>query len=150
MTNAAPAPRVGFVSLGCPKALVDSERIMTQLRTDGYNLVPNYNEADIVIVNTCGFIDSAKAESLETIGDALHENGKVIVTGCLGVHENEIRALHPGVLSVTGPQRYEEVVGAVHECTVYPRIRSLRRYRPTAGYQADAATLRLLKDIRRL
>jgi ribosomal protein S12 methylthiotransferase len=115
MTNAAPAPRVGFVSLGCPKALVDSERIMTQLRTDGYNLVRNYNEADIVIVNTCGFIDSAKAESLETIGEALHENGKVIVTGCLGVHENEIRALHPGVLSVTGPQRYEEVVGAVHE-----------------------------------
>ncbi len=115
MTNAAPAPRVGFVSLGCPKALVDSERIMTQLRTDGYDLVPNYNEADIVIVNTCGFIDSAKAESLETIGEALHENGKVIVTGCLGVHENEIRALHPGVLSVTGPQRYEEVVGAVHE-----------------------------------
>jgi ribosomal protein S12 methylthiotransferase len=115
MTNALQAPRVGFVSLGCPKALVDSERIMTQLRTDGYDLVPSYNEADIVIVNTCGFIDSAKAESLETIGEALRENGKVIVTGCLGVHENEIRALHPGVLSVTGPQRYEEVVGAVHE-----------------------------------
>ena len=112
--NAEPAPRVGFASLGCPKALVDSERILTQLRIDGYDLAPSYAEADIVIVNTCGFIDSAKAESLETIGEALHENGKVIVTGCLGVHENEIRALHPSVLSVTGPQRYEEVVGAVH------------------------------------
>ncbi len=110
----ASAPRVGFVSLGCPKALVDSERILTQLRIDGYDLVPSYADADIVIVNTCGFIDSAKAESLETIGEALHENGKVIVTGCLGVHENEIRSIHPGVLSVTGPQRYEEVVGAVH------------------------------------
>ena len=108
------APRVGFVSLGCPKALVDSERILTQLRVDGYDLVPSYAEADIVIVNTCGFIDSAKAESLDTIGEALVENGKVIVTGCLGVHENEIRDLHPGVLSVSGPQRYEEVVAAVH------------------------------------
>lgn len=113
-SNAAPAPKVGFVSLGCPKALVDSERIMTQLRIDGYELVPSYAAADLVIVNTCGFIDSAKAESLETIGEALAENGKVIVTGCLGVHESEIRALHPGVLSVTGPQQYEAVVGAVH------------------------------------
>ena len=109
-----PAPKIGFVSLGCPKALVDSERIMTQLRTDGYELVASYAAADMVIVNTCGFIDSAKAESLETIGEALNENGKVIVTGCLGVHEDEIRGLHPGVLSVTGPQQYEEVVGAVH------------------------------------
>lgn len=109
-----PTPKIGFVSLGCPKALVDSERIMTQLRTDGYELVASYAAADMVIVNTCGFIDSAKAESLETIGEALNENGKVIVTGCLGVHEDEIRGLHPGVLSVTGPQQYEEVVGAVH------------------------------------
>jgi len=107
-------PKVGFVSLGCPKALVDSERIMTQLAIDGYELVASYEEADMVVVNTCGFIDSAKAESLETIGEALDANGKVIVTGCLGVHESEIRAVHPSVLSVTGPQRYEAVVGAVH------------------------------------
>ncbi|HCU90329.1 MAG TPA: 30S ribosomal protein S12 methylthiotransferase RimO, partial [Gammaproteobacteria bacterium] len=105
--------RVGFVSLGCPKALVDSERILTELRRDGYDLVSSYVDADIVVVNTCGFIDSAKAESLEAIGDALNENGKVIVTGCLGVRENEIRDLHPGVLSVSGPQRYEDVVRAV-------------------------------------
>jgi ribosomal protein S12 methylthiotransferase len=116
-----PAPKIGFVSLGCPKALVDSERIMTQLRTDGYELVASYAAADMVIVNTCGFIDSAKAESLETIGEALNENGKVIVTGCLGVHEDEIRGLHPGVLSVTGPQQYEEVVGAVHTHLPYHR-----------------------------
>ena len=108
-------PRIGFVSLGCPKALVDSERILTQLRTDGYELVNDYDNADMVIVNTCGFIDSAKAESLATIGEALEENGKVIVTGCLGVHEDEIRQAHPQVLSVTGPQQYEQVVGAVHQ-----------------------------------
>ncbi len=106
--------KVGFVSLGCPKALVDSERIMTQLRLDGYELVATYEDADVVVVNTCGFIDSAKAESLGTIGEALRENGKVIVTGCLGVHEDAIRAVHPSVLSVTGPQQYEAVVGAVH------------------------------------
>jgi len=113
--EADPTARVGFVSLGCPKALVDSERILTQLRHDGYDLVSSYVDADIVVVNTCGFIDSAKAESLEVIGDALNENGKVIVTGCLGVREKEIRALHPGVLSVSGPQQYEDVVGAVHQ-----------------------------------
>ena len=108
-------PKVGFVSLGCPKALVDSERILTQLRTDGYEIAPSYEGADVVVVNTCGFIDSARAESLDAIGEALNENGRVIVTGCLGVDENEIRELHPAVLSVTGPQQYEQVVGAVHQ-----------------------------------
>jgi ribosomal protein S12 methylthiotransferase len=104
-----------MVSLGCPKALVDSERILTQLRTDGYEISPDYEGADLVIVNTCGFIDSAKAESLDAIGEALDANGRVIVTGCMGVSEDEIRQLHPRVLSVTGPQQYEAVVGAVHQ-----------------------------------
>ena len=107
--------KVGFVSLGCPKALVDSERILTQLRVDGYDIVNSYDGADVVVVNTCGFIDSARDESLEAIGEAINENGKVIVTGCLGVHEEQIRAAHPSVLSVTGPQQYEQVVSAVHE-----------------------------------
>ncbi|MFT5044834.1 MAG: ribosomal protein S12 methylthiotransferase [Porticoccaceae bacterium] len=107
-------PKVGFVSLGCPKALVDSERILTQLRTDGYDVVPDYDSADIVVVNTCGFIDSAVVESMDAIGEALSENGKVIVTGCLGVKAEEIKAQYPKVLAVTGPQAYEEVVGAVH------------------------------------
>ncbi|MGB7453783.1 MAG: 30S ribosomal protein S12 methylthiotransferase RimO [Lysobacterales bacterium] len=111
MTN----PKVGFVSLGCPKALVDSERILTQLRTDGYEVAPSYDGADVVVVNTCGFIDSARAESLHAIGEALNENGRVIVTGCMGVNEKEIRELHPSVLSVSGPQQYEQVVGAVHQ-----------------------------------
>jgi len=108
-------PKVGFVSLGCPKALVDSERILTQLRTDGYQVVPDYNSANIVVVNTCGFIDSAVEESLDAIGEALDENGKVIVTGCLGVKREDILERFPQVLSVTGPQAYEEVVGAVHK-----------------------------------
>jgi len=107
-------PTVGMVSLGCPKALVDSERILTQLRTDGYRISPDYQGADVVLVNTCGFIDSAKAESLDAIGEALDANGRVIVTGCMGVNEDEIRALHPRVLAVTGPQQYEAVVSAVH------------------------------------
>ncbi len=109
------APKVGFVSLGCPKALVDSERILTQLRTDGYQITPSYDNADVVVVNTCGFIDSAKAESLEAIGEALAENGRVIVTGCMGVDENLIRDVHPSVLSVSGPQQYEQVLRAVRE-----------------------------------
>jgi len=108
-------PKVGFVSLGCPKALVDSERILTQLRTEGYQVVPSYQDADVVVVNTCGFIDSAKAESLDAIGEAIAENGRVIVTGCMGVEEDTIRQLHPGVLAVTGPQQYEQVVRAVHD-----------------------------------
>lgn len=111
----SPHRRVGFVSLGCPKALVDSERIITQLRLDGYELSGSYEDADVVVVNTCGFIDSARAESLEAIGEALDANGRVIVTGCLGVHESDIRSVHPKVLSVTGPQQYEQVVTAVHE-----------------------------------
>jgi ribosomal protein S12 methylthiotransferase len=113
-------PKVGFVTLGCPKALVDSERILTQLRMEGYEVVPTYEDADVVVVNTCGFIDSAKAESLEVIGEAIKENGKVIVTGCMGVEEGSIRDVHPSVLSVTGPQQYEQVVNAVHE-VVPPR-----------------------------
>ena len=108
-------PKIGFVSLGCPKALVDSERILTQLRQDGYDLVPTYADADVVVVNTCGFIDSAKQESLDAIGEALKENGRVIVTGCMGARAEEIRAAHPRVLEVTGPHAYEAVVGAVHQ-----------------------------------
>jgi ribosomal protein S12 methylthiotransferase len=109
------APSVGFVSLGCPKNLVDSERILTQLRAEGYGISPDYAGADLVIVNTCGFIDDAVEESLETIGEALVENGRVIVTGCLGVREEEIRRTHPAVLAVTGPHAYEEVMEHVHE-----------------------------------
>lgn len=110
----ASTPRVGFVSLGCPKALVDSERILTQLRVEGYEIVPSYDAADVVVVNTCGFIDSAVAESLDAIGEAMNENGKVIVTGCLGKRPEQIREAHPGVLSISGPQDYASVMGAVH------------------------------------
>ncbi len=107
-------PKVGFVSLGCPKALVDSERILTQLRVEGYEIVPTYDAADVVVVNTCGFIDSAVAESLDAIGEALAENGKVIVTGCLGKRPEQIREAHPDVLSISGPQDYASVMSAVH------------------------------------
>ena len=107
-------PRVGFVSLGCPKALVDSERILTQLRVEGYDLSSSYDDADVVVVNTCGFIDSAVAESLDAIGEAMAENGKVIVTGCLGKRADVIREAHPGVLSISGPQDYGSVMQAVH------------------------------------
>ena len=107
-------PKVGFVSLGCPKALVDSERILTQLKVEGYDLVQTYDDADVVVVNTCGFIDSAVAESLDTIGEALAENGKVIVTGCLGKRADLISEAHPGVLSISGPQDYQSVMEAVH------------------------------------
>ncbi len=106
--------KVGFVSLGCPKALVDSERILTQLRMEGYDIAASYADAEVVIVNTCGFIDSAKQESLDSIGEALQENGKVIVTGCMGADAKSITGIHPGVLHVSGPQAYEEVVSAVH------------------------------------
>ena len=109
------APRVGFVSLGCPKALVDSERILTQLRSEGYDITRTYEAADLVVVNTCGFIDEAVHESLDAIGEALARNGRVIVTGCLGAKPEVITARHPSVLRVTGPQAYEEVVSAVHE-----------------------------------
>jgi len=108
-------PKVGFVSLGCPKATVDSERILTQLRAEGYQMVPRYEDADLVVVNTCGFIDAAVEESLETIGDALADNGRVIVTGCLGAKEGVIRERHPQVLAVTGPDSLGQVMEAVHE-----------------------------------
>ncbi len=107
-------PTIGMVSLGCPKALVDSERILTRLRAEGYAISPDYAGADAVVVNTCGFLDSAKAESLEAIGEALNENGRVIVTGCLGAEEDYIRGTHPSVLAVTGPHQYEQVLDAVH------------------------------------
>ncbi len=110
----ATPPAIGFVSLGCPKNLVDSERILTQLRAEGYRLVPTYEEAELVIVNTCGFIDAAVEESLETIGEALDANGSVIVTGCLGARETEIRARYPQVLGITGPHAYEDVMALVH------------------------------------
>lgn len=108
-------PRVGFISLGCPKALVDSEQIITKLRTEGYEVSPTYQDADLVVVNTCGFIDAAVEESLDSIGEALAENGKVIVTGCLGAREDEIRERHPQVLSITGAHAADEVVSAIHE-----------------------------------
>ena len=107
-------PTIGMVSLGCPKALVDSERILTRLRAEGYGISPDYAGADAVIVNTCGFLDSAKAESLEAIGEALAENGRVIVTGCLGAEPEYITGVHPRVLAVTGPHQYEQVLDAVH------------------------------------
>jgi len=110
----AGAPKVGFVSLGCPKALVDSERILTKLRSDGYQVAGEYANADVVVVNTCGFLDSARDESLEAIGEAMAENGRVIVTGCLGAEADRIRDTHPDVLAITGPHQYEAVVGAVH------------------------------------
>ena len=111
----ASGSRIGFVSLGCPKNLVDSERILTQLRTEGYDVVPTYDDADLVIVNTCGFIDSAVKESLDTIGEAIAENGKVIVTGCLGAKEDDITQIHPNVLGVSGPHAYETVLEQVHD-----------------------------------
>lgn len=107
--------KIGFVSLGCPKALVDSERILSRLRAEGYETAPTYQDADLVVVNTCGFLDSAREESLSVIGEALNENGRVIVTGCLGAEAEVIRNAHPQVLSITGPQQYEAVVSAVHD-----------------------------------
>ncbi|MBT9566912.1 MAG: 30S ribosomal protein S12 methylthiotransferase RimO [Thiobacillus sp.] len=122
VTKASPnrTPTVGFVSLGCPKATVDSERILTQLRAEGYGIVGTYQDADVVVVNTCGFIDAAVEESLEAIGEALAENGKVIVTGCLGARENVIRETHPKVLAVSGPHALDEVMLAVHTALPKP------------------------------
>jgi len=114
-TSKPKIPKVGFVSLGCPKALVDSERIITRLRAEGYQIAANYDGADVVVVNTCGFLNSAKEESLNAIGEAISAHGRVIVTGCLGVEEARIRAEHPGVLAVTGPHQYEQVMEAVHD-----------------------------------
>jgi len=119
-TKLPESPRIGMVSLGCPKNLVDSERILTKLRSDGYAMSPDYQGADIVLVNTCGFLDSAKEESLEAIGEAIAENGRVIVTGCMGKEAEVIRARFPNVLAVTGAHQYEEVVGAVHEAAPMP------------------------------
>ena len=115
-----PSPKVGMVSLGCPKNLVDSERILTKLRSDGYAMSPDYAGADVVLVNTCGFLDSAKEESLEAIGEAIAENGRVIVTGCMGAEAEAIRARFPQVLAVTGAHQYEQVVGAVHDAAPMP------------------------------
>lgn len=116
------SPKVGFVSLGCPKALVDSERILTQLRTEGYDVAASFEGADLVVVNTCGFIESAVQESLDAIGEAINENGKVIVTGCLGKDEGKIRSMHPSVLKVTGPHAYDDVMSAVHEYVPPPPV----------------------------
>ena len=121
MSKVTHQPKIGFVSLGCPKNLVDSERILTELRTEGYDVVPSYDDADMVIVNTCGFIDSAVQESLEAIGEALNENGKVIVTGCLGAKEDQIREVHPKVLEITGPHSYEQVLEHVHHYVPKPK-----------------------------
>lgn len=118
--NMQHTPKVGFVSLGCPKALVDSERILTKLRSEGYEIAAEYAGSDVVIVNTCGFIDSAKEESFNAIKEAMNENGKVIVTGCLGVDEGAVREITPDVLAVTGPQQYEQVVGEVHKAAPQP------------------------------
>ena len=146
-TNAA--PRIGLVSLGCPKALVDSERIVTRLRAEGYALSPDYAGADAVVVNTCGFLNSAKEESLQAIGEALAENGRVIVTGCLGVEADRIRAQYPDVLAITGPHQYEAVVEAVHAAV--PRLHDpYRRPRAAARHPPHAAPLRLSEDLRRL
>ena len=142
-------PRVGFVSLGCPKALVDSERILTQLRAEGYEVSPTYDAADLVVVNTCGFIDEAVHESLDAIGEALAQNGRVIVTGCLGAKPAKITERHPAVLQVTGPHAYEEVVGAVHE-HLPPKHDPFMDLVPPQGVRADAASLRLPQDLRRL
>ena len=153
VTTLPKPPRVGLVSLGCPKALVDSERIMTKLRADGYDMSPDYAGADVVLVNTCGFLDSAKAESLEAIGEAIAENGRVVVTGCMGKEADLIRERFPYVLAVTGPQQYEEVVAAVHEAAppvpspfidLVPEAGLKRRAAttaaPSASFRASAAT----------
>ena len=127
------SPNIGFISLGCPKNLVDSERILTELRADGYNIIPSYEDADLVIVNTCGFIDSAVQESLETIGEALDANGKVIVTGCLGAKENQIREVHPKVLEITGPHSYEVVMAHVHKYVPKPEYNPYVNLVPKQG-----------------
>jgi ribosomal protein S12 methylthiotransferase len=114
------SPKVGFVSLGCAKALVDSERIITRLRTEGYEIAPSFDGADVVVVNTCGFLNSAKAESLEAIGEAMAENGRVIVTGCFGVEDKRIREAFPDILAVTGPHQYDAVMEAVHRAAPAP------------------------------
>lgn len=137
--------RIGFISLGCPKNLVDSERILTQLRTEGYEVVNTYNDSDLVIVNTCGFIDTAVQESLDTIGEALKENGRVIVTGCLGVKDDEIREIHPNVLAVTGPHAYEEVLNQVHEYLPKPEHNPFEHLVPDHGVKLTPKHFAYLK-----
>ena len=141
--------RLSFVSLGCPKALVDSERIITRLRAEGYELAREHEGADLVIVNTCGFLDSAQAESLAAIGKALAENGKVIVTGCMGAEPEKITERYPNVLAITGPQQYESVArgGASRGAAA---ARPVPRSGAAGGHQAHAAPLRLSEDFRRL
>lgn len=137
--------KIGFVSLGCPKNLVDSERILTQLRTEGYDIVNSYDNADMVIVNTCGFIDSAVQESLDAIGEALNENGKVIVTGCLGAKDDEIREVHPNVLAITGPHAYEEVMGHVHQHVAKPEKIPFENLVPDTGVKLTPRHFAYLK-----
>ncbi|MEM8981173.1 MAG: 30S ribosomal protein S12 methylthiotransferase RimO [Pseudomonadota bacterium] len=143
-TNRADQPAIGMVSLGCPKALVDSERILTRLRAEGYAVSPNYAGADAVIVNTCGFLDSAKAESLDAIGEALNANGRVIVTGCLGAEPDYITGAHPQVLAVTGPHQYEQVLDAVHTA-VPPRPNPFIDLLPASGVRLTPRHFSYLK-----
>lgn len=134
--------KVGFISLGCPKALVDSERILTQLRLDGYDVVPTYKDADIVVVNTCGFIDAAKQESLDAIGEAISENGKVIVTGCMGLEADKIRETHPGVLVVSNLHACEEVVrctGFWQERLTKTKMQALSQLRVESNWSKTTA-----------
>lgn len=138
-------PTIGFVSLGCPKNLVDSERILTQLRVEGYDIVPTYDNADLVIVNTCGFIDSAVQESLDAIGEALQENGKVLVTGCLGARDDEIREVHPNVLSITGPHAYEEVMSQVYTHLPKPQLIPFETLVPDTGVKLTPKHFAYLK-----
>ena len=140
---------IGFISLGCPKALVDSERILTRLKAEGYRIVPTYRDAELVIVNTCGFIDSAVTESLETIGEALEESGKVIVTGCLGARADQILEVHPNVLAVTGPQAYEAVISQVHQHLPRP-AHPFTSLIPPQGIKLTPSSLCLSKDCRGL
>ncbi|OCG32472.1 ribosomal protein S12 methylthiotransferase [Gilliamella sp. Choc4-2] len=138
-------PTIGFVSLGCPKNLVDSERILTELRTQGYQVVPSYDNADLVIVNTCGFIDSAVQESLEAIGEALNENGKVIVTGCLGAKEDQIRTVHPKVLEISGPHSYEAVLNHVNKYAPKPAYNPFTSLIPQQGIKLTPKHFAYLK-----
>ncbi|SPW40032.1 radical SAM superfamily protein [Escherichia coli] len=146
MSKVTPQPKIGFVSLGCPKNLVDSERILTELRTEGYDVVPSYDDADMVIVNTCGFIDSAVQESLEAIGEALNENGKVIVTGCLGAKEDQIREVHPKVLEITGPHSYEQVSGARSSLRAETETQPIPEPGARTRCETDAASLCLSEN----
>src|SRR5260370_11312442 len=145
----AAAPKVGFVSLGCPKDLVDAEGILTRLRAEGYAISPSYDGADLVVVITCGFIESGVRESLDAIGEALEENGRVIVTGCLGAKGDVVRQTHPKVLAVTGPHALEEVMAAVHEHLPKPHD-PFADLVPPQGIKLTPAALRLPQDLRRL